>query len=165
MIVAQPARILDANQAHPQPEVGGGDSRAGRGLGFLRRHSEVPGGGQLPRRGGGRRRPASQTHPELHHRSGTGVSSQGQAPLERSIRYVRERFFKGGEFRDLAHLRDEAARWCRKVAGQRIHGTTRRKPLQVFLDEEREALTSWDGEPCKITHWRMARVHPDHHLA
>ena len=30
--------------------------------------------------------------------------------VERDVQYVRERFFKGGEFRDLAHLRDEAAR-------------------------------------------------------
>ena len=56
--------------------------------------------------------------------------------VERGIQYVRERFFKGGEFRDLAHLRSEAVRWCRDVAGLRIHGTTRRQPLQVFLEEE-----------------------------
>ena len=46
--------------------------------------------------------------------------------VERGIQYVRERFFKGGQFRDLAHLRDAAARWCRDVAGERIHGTTLR---------------------------------------
>ena len=46
--------------------------------------------------------------------------------VERGVQYVRERFFKGGEFRDLAHLREEAARWCRDIAGQRVHGTTRR---------------------------------------
>ena len=33
--------------------------------------------------------------------------------VERGVQYVRERFFKGGEFKDLGHLRDEAARWCR----------------------------------------------------
>ena len=67
--------------------------------------------------------------------------------VERGIQYVRERFFKGGDFRDLAHLRSEAARWSRDVAGRRIHGTTRRQPLAVFLDEERETLATWDGEP------------------
>ena len=49
--------------------------------------------------------------------------------VERGVQYVRERFFKGGVFRDLPHLREEATRWCLEVAGQRIHGTTRRKPL------------------------------------
>ena len=60
--------------------------------------------------------------------------------VERGVQYVRERFFKGGEFRDLTHLREEAARWCRDIAGQRVHGTTRRRPVQVFQDEERQAL-------------------------
>ena len=85
--------------------------------------------------------------------------------VERSVQYARERFFKGGEFRDLSQLRHEAARWCRDVAGQRIHGTTRRQPRQVFLDEERPALAPWDGEPYEVTHWRTAKVHPDHHVA
>ena len=48
--------------------------------------------------------------------------------VERGIQYARERFFKGGEFRDLADVREQAARWCRDVAGMRIHGTTHRKP-------------------------------------
>ena len=85
--------------------------------------------------------------------------------VERGVQYVRERFFKGGDFRDLYHLRDEAARWCLDVAGQRIHGTTRRQPLQVFLDEERQTLAPWDGEPYEVTDWRTAKVHPDHHVA
>ena len=85
--------------------------------------------------------------------------------VERGVQYVRERFFKGGDFKDLTHLRNEAARWCRDVAGRRIHGTTRRQPLKVFLDEERPALAPWDGEPYEVTHWRTAKVHPDHHVA
>ena len=46
----------------------------------------------------------------------------------------------------------------------RIHGTTRRKPLVVFQDEERAALLPWDGEPYEIADWRNAKVHPDHHI-
>ena len=52
--------------------------------------------------------------------------------VERGVQYVRERFFKGGDFHGLPHLRAEAQCWCREVAGMRIHGTTRRKPLVVF---------------------------------
>ena len=85
--------------------------------------------------------------------------------VERSVQYARERFFKGGEFKDLADVREPAQRWCRDVAGMRIHGTTHRQPLQVFLDEERQALLPWDGEPYEVTHWRSAKVHADHHVA
>ena len=68
-------------------------------------------------------------------------------------------------FNGLAHLRAEAQRWCLEVAGQRIHGTSRRQPRVVFQDEERHALLPWDGEPYEITHSRTAKVHPDHHVA
>ena len=84
--------------------------------------------------------------------------------VERGVQYVRERFFKGGDFSDLPHLRSEAQRWCTVVAGGRIHGTTRRKPLVTFQDEERQALIPWDGEPYEIADWRNAKVHQDHHV-
>ena len=84
--------------------------------------------------------------------------------VERGVQYVRERLFKGGSFNGLPHLRSEAQRWCRDVAGLRIHGTTHRKPLVVFQDEERQALIPWDGEPYEIADWRNAKVHPDHHV-
>ena len=84
--------------------------------------------------------------------------------VERGIQYARERFFKGGEFRDLADVREQAVRWCRDVAGLRIHGTTHRKPLAVFQDEERQALLPWDGEAYEIADWREAKVHQDHHI-
>ncbi len=84
--------------------------------------------------------------------------------VERGVPYARERFFKGANFRDLAHTRSEAQRWCRAVAGLRVHGTTRRKPLVVFQDEEREALIPWNGEAYEIADWRNAKVHPDHHI-
>ena len=85
--------------------------------------------------------------------------------VERSVQYVRERFFKGGNFSGLAHLREESARWCRDVAGRRVHGTTRRQPLVVFNEEEQHTLLPWDEEPYEITHWRTVKVHPDHHVA
>ena len=85
--------------------------------------------------------------------------------VERGVQYVRERFFKGSEFTSLEEMRLAARRWCLDVAGMRVHGTTRRQPLQVFQDEERQALIPWDSEPYEVTEWRTAKVHPDHHVA
>ena len=85
--------------------------------------------------------------------------------VERSVPYVRERLFKGAQFRDLAELRDAARRWSLEVAGQRIHGTTRKRPLEVFEEEERPLLAPWDGEPYEVPDWRTATVHADHHVA
>ena len=52
--------------------------------------------------------------------------------VERSIQYVRERFFKGASFRDLEDYREQAERWCREVAGLRVHGTTTGRRAQIF---------------------------------
>ncbi len=61
---------------------------------------------------------------------------QDKPHVERNIQYVRERFFKGGSFRNLEDCREQAERWCREIAGVRVHGTTRKLPLEVFATEE-----------------------------
>lgn len=85
--------------------------------------------------------------------------------VESSVHYVRERFFKGSQFRDLVDVRLRARGWCREVAGARVHGTTRRLPLVVFSEEEHVALLPWDGEPYDVADWHDVAVHPDHHIA
>lgn len=84
---------------------------------------------------------------------------------ERNVPYVRERLWKGGTFTDLADLRAQAEPWCREVAGQRVHGTTRRLPLVVFHEEERTHLLPYDGVLYSVPRWAEATVHPDHHIA
>ena len=84
--------------------------------------------------------------------------------VERQVPYARERFFKGGQFSGLADMRGQARRWCLEVAGQRVHGTTRRMPLAVFQEEEKAHLLPYDGEPYDVPGWHSATVHPDHHI-
>jgi hypothetical protein len=84
--------------------------------------------------------------------------------VERGVPYVRERFFKGGQFHDLCDLRQQARHWCLEVAGQRVHGTTQRLPLVVFQEEERACLLPYDGELYDVPDWHSATVHPDHHI-
>jgi len=85
--------------------------------------------------------------------------------VERGVPYARERFFKGGEFHGLQDMRRQAREWCLEVAGQRVHGTTRRLPLVVFQEEEKSCLLPWDGEPYEVADWRKVTVHSDHHIA
>jgi transposase len=84
--------------------------------------------------------------------------------VERGIPYARERFFKGGQFRDLPDLRQQAKHWCLEVAGQRVHGTTRKLPLVVFQEEEKDKLLPYDGESYDVPEWHEAVVHQDHHI-
>lgn len=90
---------------------------------------------------------------------------QDKPHVESSIRYVRERFFKGGNFIHMADLRKQARQWCLGIAGNRVHGTTHRLPLVVFQDEEQDKLLPFDGEPYDMADWKKAKVHPDHHIS
>ena len=84
--------------------------------------------------------------------------------IERNVPYARERFFKGGQFIGLIDLREQARIWCLQVAGQRVHGTTRKLPLVVFQEEELSRLLPYDGELYDVPDWHKATVHPDHHI-
>ena len=46
----------------------------------------------------------------------------------------------------------------------RSHGTTYKKPLVVFQDEEHHTLIPWDGVPYEIAQWSTNTVHQDHHV-
>jgi hypothetical protein len=90
---------------------------------------------------------------------------QDKPKVENGVGYVKERFFKGGDFHSLADSRQQARQWCLQTAGQRVHGTTRRLPLVVFQEEEQAKLLPWNGEPYDVPDWRSVTVHPDHHIA
>ena len=88
----------------------------------------------------------------------------GKPHVERQVPYVRENFFRGESFLDIDHVQREAIRWCQQVAGTRIHGTTRRRPLAVFEEEERAALRPLAGDRFDTPQWAECGVHPDHHV-
>src|SRR5436305_10188725 len=53
---------------------------------------------------------------------------QDKPRVERNVQYARDSFFRGRALGSLAAMRAEAERWCREVAGQRLHGTTGEHP-------------------------------------
>jgi transposase len=88
----------------------------------------------------------------------------GKPRVERGIPYVRQDFFRGETFRDLADMQGRAVHWCRDLAGTRIHGTTRRAPRVVFETEEQPTLLPLGLEPFDPPTWAECTVHPDHHI-
>jgi transposase len=88
----------------------------------------------------------------------------GKPHVERNVPYVRENFFRGETWLDVAHVQREARRWCLEVAGQRVHGTTRQRPLAVFETVERAALQPLTAARFDPPVWAGCKVHPDHHL-
>jgi transposase len=88
----------------------------------------------------------------------------GKPTVERQVPYVRKNFFQGETFRSLAHIQEEAIRWCTETAGMRVHGTTRKRPLIVFTEEEKEKLLPLVKERFDTPTWATPTVHPDHHV-
>jgi hypothetical protein len=88
----------------------------------------------------------------------------GKPTVERQVPYVRKNFFQGETFLNLTHLQEEALKWCTEVAGMRVHGTTRTRPLVVFTEEEKETLIPLTEERFDTPAWSSPTLHPDHHV-
>jgi len=63
-------------------------------------------------------------------------SPKDKPRVERTVQYVRENFWRGEEFTDLAHAQARVELWCRTTAGMRIHGTTAQRPAEDFTASE-----------------------------
>ena len=81
--------------------------------------------------------------------------------VERVIPYIRASFWAGRTFSSLDEINRELEIWCLKVAGQRIHGTTRQRPFEVFRAVEQAALRALPNELYEIAIWSKARVGRD----
>jgi transposase len=84
--------------------------------------------------------------------------------VENQVAYVRESWFDGETFPDLADARRSAEHWCREIAGTRVHGTTRRVPREVYEQHEKPHMQPPPMEPFDLPLWTDAKVHPDHHV-
>ncbi len=85
----------------------------------------------------------------------------GKPHVERQVPYVRENFFRGEDFLSRDHAQHEAIKWCMETAGKRIHGTTRKKPIEEFERFEKSALRSLKKDRFDTPRWAEPKVHPD----
>lgn len=56
--------------------------------------------------------------------------------VERPFRYIRQDFFLGRTFQNLADLNQQLTQWLTSVANRRHHGTTRRWVHEAFAEEQ-----------------------------
>jgi transposase len=89
---------------------------------------------------------------------------QDKPRVENQVAYVRERCFDGESFTSLDDWRTHAERWCRDVAGARVHGTTRLVPREVYEADEKPHMQPAPLAPFDVPTWTRAKVHPDHHV-
>lgn len=92
-------------------------------------------------------------------------SPRDKARVENQVPYVRESWFDGETFDGLDDARQSATRWCRDEAGQRVHGTTRKIPAEVFATIEKPAMLPPPTTRYDVPLWvDKAKVHADHHI-
>lgn len=112
----------------------------------------------------------NRTFQEYSHHRGFIIDAavaghpEGKACVENQIKYVQSNFFAGEDFTGRDHAQAQAIQWCRTTAGLRLHGTTRKRPLVVFEEEELAALLPLSAERFDVPVWGRCTVHRDHHV-
>lgn len=82
---------------------------------------------------------------------------------ERDIGYAKGNWWRGRSFAELEPAAEALAGWRDEVANVRVHGTTRRKPVELFA-EERLHLLPLPEERYELAEWGLYRVRKDCHI-
>lgn len=89
---------------------------------------------------------------------------QHKGKVESSVKYIKANFLRGSTFADVTDARTRLQNWVINVADQRLHGTTGRRPQELFQQKERAALLPLPEAPFSLVLWHEATVHPDSHV-
>lgn len=89
---------------------------------------------------------------------------QDKGRVENGVKFTQGDLFAGERLLGLEAWREWARRWCLTRAGMREHGTTRRKPLEMFEQHERSVLLPAPGQPWDVPTWQNAKVGRDHRI-
>ena len=89
---------------------------------------------------------------------------QDKPRVERTVPFVRNSFFAGETFLDLADAQRRAVEWAVVRAGRRIHGTHACRPIELFEAVEKPALLPAPTDRYDLPIYATAKVHRDHHI-
>ena len=92
------------------------------------------------------------------------ATPQHKGKVERSIDYVKGNFLAGRGELVLNEANQAARRWCLETAGQRLHGTTKQKPMERFEQTEKAVLLPLPEQPYDLASWKQVRLHRDCHV-
>lgn len=84
--------------------------------------------------------------------------------VERGVDYVEGNFLGGRGELSLSQANREVRAWCLGKAGNRIHGTTKERPLERFSQVEQSRLKALPAEAYDIAIWSQHKLHRDCHL-
>lgn len=81
--------------------------------------------------------------------------------VENGVHYVQRNLWASHDFADIHAANQGAQVWIEQLAGQRIHGTTKQKPLVQFREVAQAAMLPLPGESYDLAVWKQVRVGRD----
>lgn len=84
--------------------------------------------------------------------------------VESGVKYVKRNFMPLRDFRSLSHANQQLKQWVLSTAGNRIHGTTKQKPLTLFTETERPLLNPLPDIPPELVTWAKVKLHGNCHV-
>jgi len=84
--------------------------------------------------------------------------------VESGVKYVKNSFFPLRQIRNLAQGNEMLTDWVMGQAGNRIHGTTKEKPLSLFAETEAAQLRPLPPARPECIWWTRAVLHGDCHI-
>jgi|SRR5580704_1046832 transposase len=89
---------------------------------------------------------------------------QKKGRVEAGVKYVKKNFVPLRKFRNLIDANQQLMKWTLETAGNRIHGTTRERPLTLFTQTESMLLKSLPDNPPELAVWEKVKLHGDCHV-
>jgi hypothetical protein len=80
------------------------------------------------------------------------------------VLYVTRNFLAGRDPMSLDTLNQALRTWCTAIAGERIHGTTKERPMARFTQTEQALLRPLPRTPYDPAIWKQVRVYRDCYL-
>lgn len=77
------------------------------------------------------------------------------------VHYVKRNFLGGREISTLSQANREVHQWCLQTAGQRVHGTTRVRPIERFEQVEQASLLALPAQSYDLGVWKQLKLHRD----
>ena len=84
--------------------------------------------------------------------------------VESGVKYAKKNFRPLRTFRNFTDANNQLNDWNENKARQRIHGTTRKKPLELFIKYEKQALGPLNTERFEIPIYKRLKVYRDIHI-
>ena len=84
--------------------------------------------------------------------------------VEAGVKYIKGNFVPLREFHSLVHANEQLWAWVMAEAGNRIHGSTRERPLKLFNETEQSLLQALPAIAPACPTWAKAKLHPNGHV-